>query len=126
MKFWNTALKYHAPATISGYIFFKLVSTLLSSETFFMRYPYYALAILVIIANFCAYLLYRATLNSTKLSRGEVSIIGNKISKNEIGKNFEISTEVNDVSMKDVKIENNEIIDNRVKGDFFIGVKDEK
>lgn len=126
MKFWNAALKYHAPATISGFIFYKLATLLLASDNLLLQYPNHALVILLIITNFCAFLLWRATDKSTRSRKKETVISGNKVNNNEVGKDLEISTPDVADSDQTIKIENNEITGNNVKGGLLIGGKSKK
>ena len=125
MKFWNNALKYHAPATISGFVFYKLAGSLLARDNLVLQYPNHALIILLIITNFCAFLLWRSTAKSKDIKK-QAAISDNKVSDNEVGKDLEISVPNVAGSDQVIKIEKNEITGNRVKGGLFIGGKSRK
>jgi len=125
MKFWTNALKYHAPATISGFVFYKLATSLLASDNLLLQYPNHALVILLIIANFCAFLLWRST-DISKNTNKQTKISGNKVNNNKVGKDLEISTPNVGSPDQNVNIEKNELSGNRVKGGLFIGGKTKK
>jgi hypothetical protein len=125
MKFWTSALKYHTPATISGFVFYKLATSLLASDNLLLQYPNHALVIFLIIANFCAFLLWRST-DTSKNTNKQTTISGNKVNNNEVGKDLEISTPNGGSSEQNVNIEKNELSGNRVKGGLFIGGKTKK
>lgn len=121
MSFWKAALKYHAPATISGFVFFYLASTILGSENLLLKHPVLAVAILVIIANFCAFLLYRSTATLPTSATSKINISENKISENEVDGSLKISADTVTGMADEVSIKKNEILGNRVKGDMVIG-----
>ena len=122
MDFWKAALKYHAPATISGFVFFYLAKTLLERENLLLKNPVLTVLVLVIIANFCAFLLYRSTIRPHAIATSNINISENKISGNEVGGGLNMSTDANTGIADVITIKKNDISDNIVKGDMVIGV----
>lgn len=122
MNFWKSALKYHAPATISGFIFFYLVSALLGSENLLRKNPILSIFILLVIANFCAFLLYRTTTIVPNIIAGRINVSDNEISENEVDGSLKITMNENIENVQEVTIQKNSILKNKIKGDLVIGV----
>jgi len=122
MEFWNRALRFHAPATIAGFIFFFLITKLIDNNSLLNENPILAIAFLVVITNFCAYLLYRSTEKTAVLQPSAAKVRGNIVNDNEVDGNIKLSVPVNNGESHSVIVENNEITKNKVKGDVVIGV----
>lgn len=122
MNFWTEALRYHAPATIGGYIFFKLISLLLEKDNLFNSQPWLVALILIVVANFCAYLLYRSTSKTSEIRENYNEISRNKVSNNKVDGSLSVSAEV---SSQPISITDNELNDNSIKGNLVIGVNRE-
>jgi hypothetical protein len=122
MSFWKTALKFHAPASISGFVFFYLASALLGKDSLLHENPVLSVVILVVVANFCAYLLYRSTVLPVAPVLGRLDIQDNLVADNEVGGGLDMSVGATGLG-QEVHITGNEVSRNKVKGDLYIGTR---
>lgn len=86
-----------------------------------MDNPWVTLIFLIVIANFCAYLLSRA--NASRASKGGCAstIKNNKIKDNEVRGSLRATAPMGDGGAE-VKVSGNELSGNKVGGDFVLGV----
>lgn len=125
-KFWTAALKYHAPLTIVGFIFFYLISRLIEMGELIDKHPWFAFSILFFVTNFCAYILNRSTNKISKSHESTVAIKNNKIVGNKVGGSLSVSSAHDDSKPLKISIEGNEVSKNTVDGDFVIGGNKDK
>lgn len=121
MKFWTTALRYHAPATLAAFVFFYLTLSLINNGAIPIDNPLIALVFLLVIANFCAYLLSRSSKSNSSKKNASTVVSDNKVKDNEIQGSVRITAPITKGD-HGVKISNNELSKNKVGGDLVLGV----
>lgn len=121
MKFWTTALRYHAPATLAAFVFFYLTLSLINNGAIPIDNPLIALVFLLVIANFCAYLLSRSSKSHSSKKNASTVVRDNKVKDNEIQGSICITAPTLK-SNNDVTLSNNEISKNKVGGDLVLGI----
>lgn len=113
-SFWEKALKYNAPATIAGAIFFYIILDILKIKLVQENPPLLAL-VCILLFNFCAYIIFKNNINNSEKKLSPQDIHDNDINNNEIDNDLCIGSEASN------NISGNKIEKNKIKGNLIIG-----
>ncbi|RTL52416.1 MAG: hypothetical protein EKK46_11035 [Rhodocyclaceae bacterium] len=118
MQFWTTAIRFNAPATIAGFIFFYLIQEIVSKENLPFESAGFSLGLILVVANFCAFLLVVSTRRKANegTSGQRVEIKDNEISGNEVKGSIDVGA-----GQGNAKISSNVVKNNKIGGGLTIG-----
>lgn len=122
MDFWKNALKYHAPASIAGFIFFYLTKDLLKNEALISENPGLTIAILLTVFNFSAFLLYRSTDKSIQAETTKLKVKENEFVDNEVDGDVEFGLKGTATPLESAEVSKNKLKNNKIKGSVNVGV----